>query len=170
MKKILTVIIPLILILASCAKAPTTQVKLPPSFTSEAEITVGDTAYSAAFNRFADGCWQVEMLSPAAVKGLIFTISGGETDVGFDGLHFTFDTNRFPAGSVISSATGAFDRLCSQEIDAINGEENSLATGTLGDDSYTLTMTKNHIPQRLELESGMTIEFVKFDIIEQVEG
>lgn len=156
--------------LSGCTQSPTSSVTLPPCFASEVTITAGDTVYGAKLSRFADGYWQIEMESPAAVKGLIFTISGGETEVGFDGLRFTFDTSRFPVGSVIAATIDNFDRIMSSPLDVINGEDSCLATGTIGDETYTLSLTKTHVPQKLELSNcGMTIEFVSFDIIEIVE-
>lgn len=108
------------------------------------------------------------MTSPAAVKGLIFTITGGETDVSFDGLRFTFDTQRFPVGSVVQMTLSRLDRLFSSPVDVINGDEQCLATGSLGEESYTLTLSKTHIPQKLEFaDSEMSISFNSFDLIEK---
>lgn len=170
MRKILVPAILLIFImLCGCSVSPTSQVTLPPSFIAEADITVGETAYTASLSRYADSCWQVEMLSPAAVKGLIFTVSNGETEVSFDGLHFTFDTGRFPAGSVVSAVIKNMDRLYAQPLDVIVGDEQSLASGTLDDRAYTLTLSKNNIPIKFELADGMCVEFTRFDLIEKVE-
>ena len=170
MKRFILLLIPIILLLASCTESPTSSVTLAPSFSSNVNITVGETCYGANISRFADGYWRVELDTPAAVKGLIFTVSGGETEVGFDGLKFTFDTSRFPVGSVVSTAIGNIDRIMSSPLDVISGEENCLATGTIGEESYTMTLTKTHVPQKLELANcGMVIEFMSYDVIEMVE-
>lgn len=140
---------------------------LPPSYISDTEITVEDTVYGAVLSRYADGYWQIELSSPAAVKGLIFTVSGDNTDVAFDGLKFTFDTARFPVGSVVSKAIDCLDRLSAQPLDVIIGDEQCLASGEVGGESYTLTLSKTKVPQKLELaDCGMTIEFKTFEIIE----
>ena len=160
----------LIMLFAGCTQAPTSTVALPPNFSTETSINVGETNYSMVLSRFGDGYWKAELLSPAAVKGLIFTISGEDTEVSFDGLRFTFDTGRFPVGSVVSSAIDSLDRLIVSPLDVINGEDQCLSTGAIDGKSYTLTLTKNHIPTKLELlDSGMTLEFQTFDIVEYVE-
>ena len=163
-------LIPLILLITGCTSNPTEAVTLPPSFGSEVNITVGETCYTANLSRFADGYWRVELSSPAAVKGLIFTVNGGETEVGFTGLRFTFDTSRFPVGSVVTSAIENLDRLFVSPIDVITGDESCLATGQIGEQSYALTLTRTHVPQKLELSDiGMTVEFLSFDVIEKIE-
>lgn len=171
MKRFILVLIPIILLLSACTENPTSTVTLPPCFSSEVNITVGDTVYGANLSRFADGYWKVELENPAAVKGLIFTVSGGETEVGFQGLRFTFDTARFPVGSVVAAAVDNLDRIISAPIDVLSGDENCLATGNVGGETYTLTLSKTHVPQKLELAvCGMVIEFLSFDVIETVEG
>ena len=170
MKKLLLLLIPIILLFCGCTKSPTEEVTLPPCFNSEVNINVGDTSYTAYLSRYADGYWRIELLNPMAVKGLIFTVSGGETEVGFSGLQFTFDTSRFPVGSVITSATERIDKLMISPLDVITGDDNCLATGKLGEESFTLTLSKTHVPQKLEFtDIGMSVEFVSFDIIEVVE-
>lgn len=159
-----------ILLLSGCSRMPTSNVSLPQYFATEAVITIADTSYTAILSRRGDGYWNIELSAPAAVKGLIFTVSGENTEVSFDGLRFTFDTARFPVGSVVSAAIGYLDRLIASPIDVIAGEEQCLATGTLNDEPYALTLSKNNIPQKLELAgSGMTIEFTTFDVVEFVE-
>ena len=151
--------------LSGCTKSPVNTLELPKCFVTSTEISVGDTVYGAVLSRFSDGYWQIELDSPAAVKGLIFTISGADTEVSFDGLRFTFDTSRFPVGSVVSDVISRLDRRISKPIDVISGDEQSLATGKIDDEGYTLTLSKTNIPQKLELvESGMTIVFDTFDI------
>ena len=170
MKRFILLLIPIILLLAGCTESPTASVTLAPSFSSNVNITVGETVYGANMSRFADGYWRVELDTPTAVRGLIFTISGGNTEVDFDGLRFTFDTARFPVGSVVGTAIDNLDRILSGPIDVINGEENCLATGSIGEESYAMTLSKTHVPQKLELtECGMTIEFTSYDVIEFVE-
>lgn len=170
MKKVLFCILTVIILLVGCTKNPASSINLPTQFAAEATITAGETNYCAYLSRYADGYWQIEMTEPAAVKGLIFTISGGNTEVSFDGLRFTFDTGRFPVGSVVAATIDSLDRLIASPIDMINGEDQCLATGKIGDQSYTLTLSKTKIPQKLELaESGMTIEFTTFDVIDTVE-
>lgn len=170
MKKIFAVALALILLLTGCATSPTSSVTLPSSFTSETKITYGDTDYGVVLSRFADGYWQVELLSPLAVKGLIFTISGESTDVAFDGLKFTFDTARFPVGSVVSAAVKRLDRLISRPIEVINGEEQCLGSGEIEGESFTLSLQKNGVPLKLEMStSGLTVEFLSFEETEVTE-
>ena len=167
MKRILIFIVCAMSLLCGCAKAPTDSVTLPPCFSTETEITVEDTAYGAILSRYADGFWKVELLSPAAVKGLIFTVNGEETEVAFQGLRFTFDTARFPVGSVVSAAISKLDRLIASPIEVMNGDEQCLATGTVGGEGYTLTLSLTHVPTKLELaDSGMTVVFKTFDVVE----
>ena len=170
MKRLILLLIPIILLLAGCTESPTASVTLPPSFSSNVNITVDETTYGANLSRFADGYWRVELETPAAVKGLFFVVSGGETEIGFDGLRFTFDTARFPVGSVVAAAIDNLDRIMCAPIDVINGDDTCLATGTIGEESYTMTLSKTHVPQKLELVNcGMVIEFTSYDVIEAVE-
>lgn len=156
--------------MTGCAKNPSSSVTLPPSFVSEVEITADETAYGATLSRFADGYWQVELSSPAAVKGLIFTVNAGDTEVGYEGLKFTFDTSRFPVGSVVAAAIDNLDRIFASPLAVINGEEECLATGSSGEESYTFTLTKNYVPKKLELaKCGLCINFTNFSEIEKVE-
>lgn len=170
MKKFFALAITLILLLTGCSTSPTSSVSLPSCFTSETKITYADTDYGVTLSRFADGYWQVELLSPLAVKGLIFTISGESTDVTFDGLKFTFDTSRFPVGSVVSAAVKRLDRLIASPVDVINGEEQCLGSGELDGESFTLSMTKNGVPLKLEMAtSGLCVEFLSFEETETVQ-
>lgn len=163
MRKILVIFVVAILILSGCASAPTGSVSLPSCFEAETKITYGETDYGVMLSRFADGYWRVELMSPLAVKGLIFDISGENTDVGFNGLRFTFDTTRFPVGSVVTAAVGRLDRLFSSPIDTIKGDEQCLASGDIEGEGYTLTLTKNNVPMKLEMAaSGLCIEFLSF--------
>lgn len=170
MKRLTVIFLCAMTLLVGCSKAPTDEVTLPPCFSTETEITVEDTVYGAILSRYADGCWKVELTEPAAVKGLIFNISGENTEVAFDGLRFTFDTSRFPVGSVVSAAVGYLDRLAASPFTVINGEEQCLASGELDGKSYTLTMNRNKIPLKLEVDDGrMTIDFTTFDVVEFIE-
>lgn len=156
--------------LCGCTQTPTSNVSLPTTFSTETVITVGNTVYNAILSRYADGYWKIELLAPMAVKGLIFTVNGEDTEVAFDGLRFTFDTARFPVGSVVTSAISHLDRLIASPIDVIKGDEQCLATGTINEGAYTLTLSKTNIPQKLELaDCGMMIEFTTFDVVEFVE-
>ncbi len=111
------------------------------------------------------------MTSPAAVKGLIFNVAGEETGISFDGLRFTFDTQRFPVGSVVQTALTRLDRLFSAPIEIITGDEQCLASGDLGGESFALTLTRAHVPQKLELsDCGMSISFDSFEEIEREEA
>ncbi len=156
--------------LTACAGSPVSSLTLPPCFAANTDVAAGDTVYSMYLSRFADGYWQVELTAPAAVKGLIFTVSGENTDVSFDGLKFTFDTARFPVGSVVSAAIDALDRLYASPLEVVVGEEQNIATGTVGESGYTLTLSKTNLPQKLELpDSGITLTFNTFDVIEVTE-
>ena len=155
------------LIITGCAGSPSSSVTLPPCFITETEITAGETVYSVDLTRYAPACWQVELTAPSAVKGLLFTVNGGDTEVSYDGLKFTFDTSRFPVGSVVAAAIDSLDRLLASPVEVIEGEEQCLATGKIGEESYTLTLTKNLVPQKLELSDKMTIEFVTFDVVQK---
>lgn len=167
MKRILIFILTAAVLLCGCQKAPTSTAELPKYYSTTADITVGDTTYGVFLSRFADSKWQVELMSPAAVKGLIFNVNGADTEVSFDGLRFTFDTERFPVGSVITTAIGSLDRLAAQTLEVINDDEESLATGSIGEESFTLTLSKTGIPQKLELlNCGMSIVFNTFDVVE----
>ncbi len=167
MKRFLAILAALAIVLTGCAGSPSSSVTLPPCFVTEAEITAGETVYGVYLSRYAPNCWQVELTQPAAVKGLLFTINGGDTEVSFDGLKFTFDTSRFPVGSVVSAAIDSLDLLLASSINVIEGEEQCLATGTIGEENYTLTLSKTMIPQKLELtDSKLTINFVTFDVVQ----
>lgn len=156
--------------MTGCTTTPSSNVTLPSCFSTEAVITVSDTVYNAILTRFGDGYWKIELTAPMAVKGLIFTVDGANTEVSFDGLRFTFDTGRFPVGSVVSAAIGYLDRLIASTLDVITGDDQCLATGTLNSEAYTLTLSKTNVPKKLELaDSGMTIEFTTFDVVEIVE-
>ena len=166
MKRFFAIFAVLALLLTGCAGSPSSSVVLPPCFNSEAEITVGDTAYGVYLTRYAPGCWQVELNQPAAVKGLLFTVKDGGTEVSYDGLRFTFDTSRFPVGSVVAASIDSLDRLFASPVEVIEGEEQCLAAGKIGEESYTLSLSKTMIPQKLELADKMTIEFLSFDVIQ----
>ena len=160
----------LMILATGCTAKPTSTVELPQSFISDVEIAVGDTEYGAMMTRFADGIWQVEMTEPAAVKGLIFTVSGAETDIAFEGLRFTFDTERFPVGSVVQSTLSKLDRLFSSPVEVLSGEDQCLAAGNIAEESFTLTLSKTNVPEKAEFaDSEMTVTFKTFDLIEKDE-
>ena len=120
--------------------------------------------------RYADRCWVVEFTAPETVKGLIFTIDGEDTEISFNGLHFTFDTEKFPVGSVVSIFIDSVDRLMPIEHEIVEGESSDFITGQVEDMSYTMTLDKNGIPLTLELgDSGMKIEFCEFEEYETEE-
>ena len=105
MKRIVIALAAAVVLLCGCTKMPTSEYCLSKCFVTDATITVGETEYGAALSRFADGYWLVELTSPAAVKGLIFTVSGENTEVSFDGLKFT--TGLPPKRSRSSTATSS---------------------------------------------------------------
>lgn len=167
LKKILAFLL-VALLLVSCAKSPSGEITLPGCFSADADITIGETVYTVCLNRFSEGRWQAEVMSPAAVKGLTFTIEGDTVTPGFKGLSFSFDRDKFPAGSVINIAIRAFDRLAAAPLGVIVGDENLLASGDIDGEAYALTVSKSGIPEHLEY-GAMSVSFTRFDVAEEVE-
>lgn len=160
----------LVFLLCGCTPKATDERTLPKCFNSNVTLEIEDMTYEALMTRFADGWWQVELTAPEAVKGLIFTISGEDTEISFKGLHFTFDTSKFPVGSVVSMATKSFDRLAPLTLDVVKGEANDFASGNVDGMAYSLTLDKNGTPVSLELgDCGMKIGFADFEEIEEEE-
>lgn len=168
MKKILATLLIFTILLCGCSASPTDEVTLPSCFTSEAEITCGDTVYTAALNRYTEGWWQIEVLAPEVVKGLTFTIEGDTVTPGFKGLNFKFDTARFPAGSVIKSAVSGYDRLASLVLTATVGDESMMSSGDANGQEYTVVLTKAGLPSKMEI-GDIVIEFTHFNLIEEVD-
>lgn len=143
---------------------------LPAFFEAEATVSFDDTDYAVSMNRYADSNWVIEFFEPLTVKGLIFTLNGEDTEISFNGLHFTFDTEKFPVGSVVSILTDSLDRLIPNELDIVAGDTTNFASGQFDDMSYSLTLDKFGNPITLEFgNSGMKIEFTEFMPIEAEE-
>lgn len=139
----------------------------PVTFKSTAEITFGDMIYEASVTRYADSNWVVEFLAPEAVKGLIFTTEGDSTEISFNGLHFTFDTDKFPVGSVVSILTKSIDKIVPCELVIVEGDTTDFASGEIDGASFAITLDKNRTPLSLELgDSGMKIKFIEFERLE----
>ena len=170
MKRIAVVFLAVLVLFCGCHAASAKKDVLPSSFSASAKIAFNEMDYEAKLERYADGMWKVEFLAPDAVKGLIFTTEGEETDISFNGLHFTFDTQKFPVGSVVSMLTKSVDRIAHCELSVVEGETNDFATGEAEGLSFALTLDKNGIPLSLELgDSGMKIEFLEFEILNSEE-
>lgn len=166
MKRFVAVIVIFALLLCGCSPKAVDERTMPKCFNASAEIEFDGMTYEAVLSRLADGWWTVEMCSPEAVKGLVFTISGEDTEISFKGLHFTFDTSKFPVGSVVSLAVKSFDRLAPLTLDVVKGESADFASGETDGMAYALTLAKNGSPQTLELgDCGMKITFTSFEVI-----
>lgn len=137
-------------------------------FTADAEIEFDGMTYRTLLTRMADGWWEVELTAPEAVKGLIFAVNGEDTEISFKGLHFTFDTSKFPVGSVVSLAIRSFDKIAPLELDIIEGETTDFSSGEANGTVYTMTLDKNGTPLTLELgDCGMKITFLSFEEIDE---
>ncbi len=166
MKRIALVILSVLVLFCGCDITATSKQSLPAAFCAVAEISFDDLVYEATIERYADSQWKVEFLNPDAVKGLIFTLEGEETLISFNGLHFTFDTEKFPVGSVVSMLTKSIDRIMPTELNIVEGESTDFASGEIDGISFALTLDKNGIPLTLEFgDSGMKITFTEFEVI-----
>lgn len=159
-------------LLCGCALSQklTSEKSLPTAFTATAEVDFDDTIYEMLLTRLSDGTWNVELTSPAIVSGLIFDVEGEETTISFKGLNFSFDSSKFPVGSVVSLVTKSFDKLVPLELDVTEGEESDYCSGETNGTVYSLTFSKTGIPMVLELgesddENYMRITFVEFELL-----
>lgn len=154
----------------SLSTVTTNEKSLPAAFTATAEVDFDDTIYEMLLTRWSDGWWEVELTSPAVVSGLIFEVEGEETTISFKGLNFSFDSSKFPVGSVVALVTKSFDKLVPLTLDVTEGEESDYCTGEEDGTVYSLTFSKTGIPMILELgdsddENYMRITFVEFELI-----
>lgn len=150
--------------LCGCAPGATDQRTLPKCFDCTAQIEFDGMVYETAMSRLSDGWWEVELTAPEAVKGLVFSVNGDDTEISFKGLHFTFDTSKFPVGSVVSLAIKSFDRLAPLSLDVVSGETTNFASGEADGMTYSMTLDKNGTPLTLDLgDSGMKITFTSFE-------
>lgn len=173
MKRIIAnvlVITVIILAAAGCTPKMTGQRTLPKCFNATVEIAYDDMCYEAYMQRLSDGCWTIELTAPEAVKGLVFNVNGAETEIGFKGLHFTFDTSKFPVGSVIALAVKSFDRLAPLTLAVTEGEASDFSSGEVEGMAYSLTLDKNGTPLTLNFgDSGMSIKFLSFEETEEIQ-
>ncbi len=170
MKRLFAIVLVITVTLCGCAPKSSDERTLPKCFNSTVAIDFDDTTYEAIMSRLADGWWEVELTAPEAVKGLVFSINGGDTEISFKGLHFTFDTSKFPVGSVVSLAVKSFDRLAPLTLDIVEGDANDFASGDADGMTYSITLDKNGTPLSMELgDYGMKITFVSFEEIEETE-
>lgn len=166
MRRTIALLLCIAIILCGCTSKATDVYTLPSQFTSRVELAFDETDYKADVVRYADSNWVVEFTAPETVKGLIFTVDGEGVQISFNGLHFTFDTQKFPVGSVVSIFTKSFDRIVASEHTLIQGDTNDFISGQIDDISYSMTIDQNGIPLSLEFgNSGMRIEFSDFEII-----
>ena len=166
MKKILATILAFTVILCGCTPKLKRERTIAKCFESTAQIEVDDMTYEASLSRLADGWWIVELTAPEAV----FNVEGEETEISFKGLHFTFDTSKFPVGSVVSTAVKSFDRIAPLTLDMVEGETSDFSTGEVDGMAYSVTLDKNGTPISLELgDSGMKITFLSFEATEEIQ-
>ncbi len=171
MKKILATILVLTVVLCGCTPKLTQERTLAKCFESTAQIEVEDMTYEACLSRLGDGWWIVELTAPEAVKGLVFTVEGEDTEISFKGLHFTFDTSKFPVGSVVSTAIRSFDRIAPLTLDVTEGETNDTSAGEIDGMAYSITLDKNGTPISLDFGGGeIKITFLTFDRTEEIEA
>lgn len=167
MKRFGLIILSVMVLLCGCNMSATQEGVFPAMFISTVQITFGDMVYEACVTRYADSNWVVEFLAPEAVKGLIFTTEGESTEISFNGLHFTFDTEKFPVGSVVSMLTKSIDRIVPCELTVVEGDTTDFASGEIDGMSFALTLDKNGTPLSLEFgDSGMKVKFVEFERLE----
>lgn len=166
MKRIALVILSVLILFCGCDLTATQKQMLPSAFCATAKIEFDDMVYEACIERYADSNWKFEFLAPDAVKGLIFTIEGEETVISFNGLHFTFDTEKFPVGSVVSMLTKSVDRIIPVELDIVSGETADFASSEIDGMSFAITLDKNGIPLSIQLgNSGMKVTFTEFEVV-----
>lgn len=87
-------------------KAP----ELNKKFEMTAEVTCGNSSFTANFSRLNVGSWEVTVTDPYEVQGLSFAYSGGTASASFDGIaaeQLTDDFASSPAGKVISAVENA---------------------------------------------------------------
>lgn len=170
MKRILATILVFTVILCGCTPKLKRERTIAKCFESTAQIEVDDMTYEASLSRLGDGWWIVELTAPEAVKGLIFTVEGEETEISFKGLHFTFDTSKFPVGSVVSTAVKSFDRIAPLTLHMVEGETSDFCSGEVDGMAYSVTLDKNGTPVSLDLgDSGMKITFLSFEATEEIQ-
>lgn len=170
MKKILATVLVFTIILCGCTPKLKRERTIAKCFDSTVQIEVDDMTYEASLSRLADGWWIVELTALEAVKGLVFNVEGEETEIAFKGLHFTFDTSKFPVGSVVSTAVKSFDRIAPLTLDMVEGETSDFSTGEVDGMAYSVTLDKNGTPISLELgDSGMKITFLTFEATEEIQ-
>ena len=170
MKRILATILVFTVILCGCTPKLKRERTIAKCFESTAQIEVDDMTYEASLSRLGDGWWIVELTAPEAVKGLILTVEGEETEISFKGLHFTFDTSKFPVGSVVSTAVKSFDRIAPLTLDMVEGETSDFCSGEVDGMAYSVTLDKNGTPVSLDLgDSGMKITFLSFEATEEIQ-
>lgn len=170
MKRIFAAILVFTVILCGCTPKLKRERTIAKCFESTVQIEVDDMTYEASLSRLGDGWWIVELTAPEAVKGLVFSVEGEETEISFKGLHFTFDTSKFPVGSVVSTAVKSFDRIAPLTLDMVEGETSDFCSGEVDGMTYSVTLDKNGTPISLELgDSGMKITFISFEATEEIQ-
>ncbi len=165
LKKLFAAIFACILLLCGCEAGVSDKYLLPQCFTTDATVGFDGTEYELTLTRYSDSNWVVEFTAPETVKGLIFTVENGDTEISFKGLHFTFDSEKFPVGAVMSMFYKSYDRLCPLEHETVVGEKSDFVNGEVEDMSYSMTVDKNGCPLTLDLgDSGMSVKFENFEI------
>jgi len=92
----------IILIAAGCEKQKSVQSSPPPvpsAFTSNLEVTYGETAMTAELTQKSAEEFNIQILTPEILSPLALTYNKGTCTVTYDGLKFETDLNRFPQAS-----------------------------------------------------------------------
>ncbi|MBR5485253.1 MAG: hypothetical protein IKV41_01940 [Oscillospiraceae bacterium] len=102
-------------------------------FDSTADITYKGVHAKAAFNRCADGSFNIEFLQPSAVKGCVFNVKGEQISISHHGININLSTNEFLNSSAVKMAVKSInDALYSSGI-TLSAQDNSITLSGIGE-------------------------------------
>lgn len=154
MKRAFSIFAALIFLLAAgCEKQKaeeTTPPAAPTAFTSNLNVTFGDTEMTAKLTQKSAEEFEVQMLSPEIMESLALAYKGGICTVTYDGLKFETDLSRFPQAE--------FGALVTQTLSDIAQDINIQKTYSEGIWTYKGTGERGTFALTQNAETGAWLE------------
>lgn len=148
------------LLLTSCSDGGILAPKAPnmdKSYTMTAQVTAGESGFTADFNRKGTGIWTITLTEPYEAQGLVINYKSGAVSASmgdFSAENLTDDFAYSPISAIISAM---------EEAAGGNGKVTVTDDGLLFQSGECLVLYSESVPARIELPSArISAEITEF--------
>lgn len=140
-----------VLSLCGCAEKRSSVTPVLKGISFNAEITCYNECYNAFCSVSEDGVISAEVTSPDELKGLKFTVSGGEIKTEFDGISETDKLKELPVCGAYTAMLGALCDAMNGDYPVINDGNELFVNADTENGKYRLNIAPTGLPLLLEM-------------------